>query len=44
MTAFVDPLRDKAPSEARRLTMPDLKKHQPNPAKWAAFVLFGTPR
>jgi CHAT domain-containing protein len=44
MRAFVDYLRDNVPSEALRLAMLDLKKHQPNPSKWAAFVLFGTPR
>lgn len=44
MRAFVDNLRDNVPAEALRLAMLDLKTRQPNPSKWASFVLFGTPR
>ncbi len=44
MKSFVDYLHANVPSEALRLAMLDLKKQQPNPSKWGAFVLFGTPR
>lgn len=44
MRAFVTHLRQHVPSEALRLAMLDVKKHQADPAKWASFVLFGTPR
>jgi CHAT domain-containing protein len=44
MRSFVDHCRGNVPSEALRLAMLDVRKHQPHPSKWAAFVLFGTPR
>ena len=32
------------PAEALRLAMLDTRKKYPDPALWAAFTLFGTPR
>jgi CHAT domain-containing protein len=32
------------PAEALRRAMVAYKKQEPDPAKWASFILFGTPR
>ncbi|MBV9212006.1 MAG: CHAT domain-containing protein, partial [Acidobacteria bacterium] len=44
MRSFVTHLQRNVPSEALRLAMLDVKKHQTDPAKWASFVVFGTPK
>lgn len=44
MKAFVKHLDDNMPSEALRLAMLEVRRERPNPAHWASFVLFGTPR
>jgi hypothetical protein len=44
MKAFVKYLDGNMPSEALRLAMIEVRRERPNPAHWASFVLFGTPR
>ncbi|HEX8748985.1 MAG TPA: CHAT domain-containing protein [Pyrinomonadaceae bacterium] len=44
MKAFVKYLDSNMPSEALRLAMLEVRRERPNPAHWASFVLFGTPR
>ncbi|HKS27158.1 MAG TPA: CHAT domain-containing protein [Pyrinomonadaceae bacterium] len=44
MKAFVKYLESNMPSEALRLAMLEVRRDRPNPAHWASFVLFGTPR
>lgn len=44
MKAFVKYLRSHMPSEALRLAMLEVRRERPQPAHWASFVLFGTPR
>jgi CHAT domain-containing protein len=44
MKAFVKYLDSNMPSEALRLAMIEVRRERPNPAHWASFVLFGTPR
>ncbi|HEX8176168.1 MAG TPA: CHAT domain-containing protein [Pyrinomonadaceae bacterium] len=44
MKAFVKYLESNMPSEALRLAMLEVRRERPNPAHWASFVLFGTPR
>ncbi|HEY0385468.1 MAG TPA: CHAT domain-containing protein, partial [Pyrinomonadaceae bacterium] len=43
MQAFARRLRTHAPAEALRQAMLEVRKRRPNPAEWAAFVIFGTP-
>lgn len=44
MQAFIKNVRSDIPSEALRKAMLETRKKRPNPAEWASFVLFGTPR
>ena len=44
MQAFVKHLNSSVPAEALRQAMCEVKERRPDPAEWASFVLFGTPR
>ncbi|HEY9298015.1 MAG TPA: CHAT domain-containing protein, partial [Phormidium sp.] len=44
MKAFMQNLQNDMPAEALRKAMLEARKQHPDPAKWASFVLFGTPR
>ena len=44
MVDFVGRLAEHAPAEALRLAMLELRAVDPDPAHWASFALFGTPR
>lgn len=44
MQAFVKQLETQMPAEALRQAMLEVRPHHPDPAHWASFVLFGTPR
>lgn len=44
MQAFVKQLKTQVPAEALRQAMLEVRPRHPDPAHWASFVLFGTPR
>lgn len=44
MKAFMQHLQNDIPAEALRKAMLETRKQHSEPAKWASFVLFGTPR
>ena len=44
MQAFVKYLATHIPAQALRQAMLEVRQNYPDPAKWASFVLFGTPR
>ncbi len=44
MQAFVKQLKTQMPAEALRQAMLEVRPRHPDPAHWASFVLYGTPR